>query len=175
MTEEWRPIVGFEGLYEISNEGNVRSLNYMGSKGKIGNISLEFNSKGYLLAPLHLDNIRKRRRVHRLVAEAFIPNPKKLSQVNHIDEDKSNNHVSNLEWCSPKYNTNHGTRNKRAGEGISKALSKPVVAVHPVNNKVVASFISTVEAGKSGYDPSSVSRCCRGFAKTHRGLHWQYV
>ena len=117
MTEEiWRPVVGYEGLYEVSNTGRVRSLdryvrrNYF-KKGRI----LKLNDRrGYLFVELCLNNKTKNFSVHRLVAQAFIPNPDNLPQVNHIDEDKLNNRVENLEWCDSKYNSNYGTRKDRA-------------------------------------------------------------
>lgn len=118
--EEWRPVVGYEGLYEVSNTGKVRScsryyVNSLGNrfflKGKI--LSLSDNGRGYLRTILKKDNKESTKYIHRLVAQTFIPNPDNLPQVNHKDEDKSNNRVDNLEWCDSKYNLNYGTRNKR--------------------------------------------------------------
>lgn len=122
MQEIWKDIKNYEGLYQVSNLGNVRSLNRIVNcniknnnkaikKGKI----LKPNKKrnGYLQVCLLNKQKRKYCNIHRLVAETFIPNLNHLSQVNHIDENKDNNCVDNLEWCSPKYNCNFGTRNSK--------------------------------------------------------------
>lgn len=130
MMEEWRPVVGYEGLYEVSNTGQVRScsryyVNSLGKrfflKGKI--LSLSDNGKGYLRTVLKKDNKESTKYIHRLVAEAFISNVDGLPAVNHKDEDKTNNIVENLEWCDNDYNDNYGTRNKRVIETkIKKGL-----------------------------------------------------
>lgn len=114
MTEEiWRPVVGYEGLYEVSNTGLIRSLDrFVGNrnriKGKILSIRIEKN--GYCSVALSKYGKIKRYKIHRLVAQAFIPNPEGLPEVNHLDEDKTNNSVDNLEWCDRKYNMNFGSR-----------------------------------------------------------------
>ena len=118
MIEEiWRSIDGYEGLYEVSNTGLIRSLDrFVGNrnriKGKILSIKIEKN--GYCSVALFKYGKMKRYLVHRLVARAFIPNPDNLPQVNHKNEDKSNNNVDNLEWCSIEYNINYGTRTQKA-------------------------------------------------------------
>ena len=113
MIEEWRPIEGYEGLYEVSNTGQVRSLDKYDSmnrflRGRI--LRLFTDGLGYLRAQLYSNSKRKSFLVHRLVAQAFIPNPDNLPQVNHRDENPSNDNVDNLEWCDGKYNVNYGTR-----------------------------------------------------------------
>lgn len=132
MIEEWRPVVGYEGLYEVSNTGRVRSVDryvktcygsYRLHKGKV--LSPGIRPDGYLVVSLQYRMFR----VHRIVAEAFLPNPDNLPQVNHKDEDKSNNRVDNLEWCTAKYNNNYGTARIRAKEtaiknGYCTGLSK---------------------------------------------------
>ena len=115
MIEEiWRPIEGYEGLYEVSNLGRVRSLDrfyYRLHKGKV--LSPTKDRYGYLTVTLNCNGKSKTIKIHRLVAQAFLPNPDNLPQVNHKDEVKSNNCVDNLEWCSAKYNVNFGTRQER--------------------------------------------------------------
>lgn len=103
MIEEWRPVPGYEGLYEVSSYGRVRN-------SKTYRILKAWITFGYLMVEL---SGRKRFYVHRLVAETFIPNIEKLPQVNHKDEDKTNNRVDNLEWCTAKYNINYGSRTER--------------------------------------------------------------
>lgn len=111
LKEIWKPIVNYEGYYEVSNLGNVRSIDRIVKtkkdtvkiiKGKQHKLTL--TKSGYISVTLYKDSKQKSFRVHRLVAEAFIPNPNNFSQVNHIDENKSNNCVTNLEWCSASYN-----------------------------------------------------------------------
>lgn len=122
---EWRPIKGFEGLYEVSNIGNVRSLNYRRT-GEIKILRLYKNNNGYLKAVLCKDGKQCTKKVHRLVANAFIPNLENKPQVNHIDGNKQNNAVSNLEWCTILENIQHswktGLRNEETKNKISEAL-----------------------------------------------------
>lgn len=121
MTEEiWKPVVGYEGLYEVSNTGRVRSLDryvksksnsYRLIKGKV--LSGFITRYGYVRCFIRVNGVGRGYFVHRLVAEAFIPNPYNLPQVNHRDENPSNDNVDNLEWCNAKYNMNYGTRQER--------------------------------------------------------------
>ena len=121
MIEEWRTIEGYEGLYEVSSYGQVRSFDrYVKySDGRIhlhkGKVLSPIKDKdGYLQVVLNCNGKRKRIKVHRLVAQAFILNIDNLPQVNHKDEDKTNNRVDNLEWCTAKYNVNFGTARIRS-------------------------------------------------------------
>ena len=113
--EEWKSIPGYEGLYEVSSYGRVKSLErYKSNNGGIQLIKEKIlkphnTKKGYLTVQFS----NKIFKVHRLVAEAFIPNPDNLPMVNHKDEDKTNNNVDNLEWCTAKYNSNYGTAIER--------------------------------------------------------------
>ena len=116
MIEEWRPIVGYEGQYEVSSYGRVRSLDRYDRMNRFwkGRILKSYtDTVGYLNVRLCSNGKLKHHLVHRLVAEAFIPNPDNLPQVNHRDEVKNNNSVENLEWCDGKYNVNYGTRKIR--------------------------------------------------------------
>ena len=127
MNEEWRPIGGYEGLYEVSNLGRVRSVDrYVKSKGesywlrKGKMLSPAKDKNGYLKVNLYCNGKCKTINVHRLVAQEFIPNPDNLPQINHKDEDKTNNRVDNLEWCDAKYNINYGTARIRGKETAIK-------------------------------------------------------
>ena len=120
MIEEWKSIPGYEGLYEVSNLGRVRSLDryvktcyeaYKLHKGKI--LSPAKDKNGYLKVHLCYNGKHNIIRVHRLVAQAFLLNPDNLPEVNHKDEDKTNNSVDNLEWCDRSYNISYGTRTER--------------------------------------------------------------
>ena len=117
MIEEWRKIVGYEGLYEVSSLGRVRSLDRYDErnhfrKGKV--LSPIKDTGDYLKVNLYCNGKNKKCLVHRLVAQAFIENPDNLPEVNHKDEDKSNNRVDNLEFCDRKYNVNYGTAKIRS-------------------------------------------------------------
>ena len=110
MNEVWKDVVGYEGLYEVSNSGKVRMLRN-GNSHYMAEKRCQKNNKGYLTTMLsNKDRSRKRWLVHRLVAIAFLPNPNNFPEVNHKDENKLNNHVGNLEWCDHVYNSNYGSR-----------------------------------------------------------------
>ena len=121
MEEMWKDIVGYEGLYQVSNEGNVRTTKRQGTKGGLLKISVsdKYAAK-YCYVRLHKNCGEKSFWVHRLVAEAFIPNPDGLHQVNHKDQNPSNNMVDNLEWCTVEYNMNYGTIRERQKDTCSK-------------------------------------------------------
>lgn len=114
--EIWKDIEGYEGLYQVSNKGRIKSLNYRRT-GKEGMLKGKPDKNGYLIVFLYKKGEKpKPFLIHRLVAKGFIPNVNDLPEVNHIDENKENNHVENLEWCDRKYNMNYGTRTKRSVE-----------------------------------------------------------
>ena len=159
--EIWKPIKGYEGLYMVSNWGRVKSIKF----GKERILKPVTNSSGYLLVGLYKNNIEKKYSVHRLVAEAFIPNPYNLPQLNHRDENKLNNNVDNLEWCTNEYNINYGTRTER--------YSKPVLQ-YTLDGEFVGEWPSARECGRNGFNQGSVSACCRGELKTHKGYIWKY-
>ena len=113
MNEEWRDIRGYEGRYQISSFGRVKSLKDNKGNYREKILDLKPNKRGYIRVTLYREGKSKSFQVHRLVAIHFIPNPNNYSQVNHKDENKQNNKVDNLEWCTQKYNLNYGTRNQR--------------------------------------------------------------
>ena len=121
MVEEWRVIPGYEN-YEVSNLGQIRSLNW-NRTGTIRILKQLNHSSGYLAIGLTKNGVQKRFTVHRIVAMTFIPNPNNLPEINHKDENKHNNSVENLEWVSHKYNINFGTRNKRHSEKMKNKSS----------------------------------------------------
>lgn len=167
--ELWKPIRGYEGLYEISTMGRVRSLR----NGKI--LRPWKNTNGYLYVDLFKDGKRKHFKVHRLVAEAFLKPVPGKDFVNHLDEVKTSNHYSNLKFCTVKENLNWGTRNERVAKAkINGKLSKPVQGINPSTGKVVVEFPSIAEAGRNGYAQGNVSNCCLGKYKTAYGFIWRY-
>lgn len=151
--EIWKDIPGYEGFYQASNDGKVRSLNYNHTREK--KIMKQSTDKlGYKRVMLCKNGKRKTFQVHRLVAIIFIPNPKNLPCVNHKDENPSNNHINNLEWCSYSYNNNYGTRNERASKAIKgkkhteetkqKISERKKKRIQCLNNKMI--FNSLKEA-----------------------------
>lgn len=177
MQEIWKDIKGYEGKYQISNLGNVKSLNY----NKIGvEKLLSFWKSKYLYVNLYKNNKGKTFKVHTLVAEAFIPNPNNYPQVNHKDENKHNNCVNNLEWCTAKYNCNYGTRNKRIYNETSfkkghKPKSCKKVEKYSLDGLLLDTYYSIREAGrKNNFSASSIYKCCEGKTKC-RNYIWKYA
>ena len=168
MQEEWKDIRDYEGLYQISNKGNVKSLgNNKTKKEKI--LKSSVNKRGYLDVKLCKNGKHKNFRINRLVAEAFISNPNNLPQVNHKNEIKDDNRVENLEWCDAKYNNNFGTRKER----VAEKLSKPVLQINKTTNEIISEFPSTIEV-KRQLGISHISECCLGKRNTAGGYKWQY-
>ena len=174
--EEWRDIKGFEGLYQVSNMGRVKSLSRIVRAGK--NKQRKMNGK--VLTPwktkhgyLHVGLGRgERKSVHRLVAMTFIPNPKNYPDVNHKDEDKENNVVSNLEWCNHSYNALYGTCQER----LSKHKNTPVEMVDKTTHEVLAVFESMkVAMRETGVNKVTISMVCRGKRKIGGGYIWRYA
>ena len=187
MQEIWKDIRNYEGLYQISNNGNVKSLGRWvncKNKGKrwqeekILKPSVEGN--GYQRVGLHENGTIKNYFVHRLVAQAFIQNPNNYPQVNHKNEIKDDNRVENLEWCDAKYNVNYGTARERGAEKISKKLingkkSKPVLQINTKTDEIIRVFPSAMEVERQlGFSNSHISECCKGNRKTCGGFKWQY-
>ena len=182
--EVWKDVVGYEGLYKVSDRGNVHSVERKDSRGRrIGGRILKSSDRpdGYLEVKLYKNGERKGKLIHRLVLEAFVENPNNLLEVNHLDENKANNELSNLEWCTREYNNNHGRRNEK----VSQKLSLKVRAVNIKTGEVLR-FDSTREAGRKGYAGGHVSRACRGVYKSgttgkligdghlYKGHKWSY-
>lgn len=166
MEEIWKDVVGFEGLYQVSNLGNVRSERKVLKPLK--------RRHGYLSVFLYdRKGDYKQVSIHRLVAEAFIPNPNGYAEVNHKDECKTNNVATNLEWCTHKQNSSHGTRGERIGKANKNGKrSKPVVAIDMFGN-VAFEFPSIQEANRNGFDASAVCISAKtGAARC--GYLWRY-
>lgn len=120
MNEVWKDVVHYEGLYEVSNLGRIRNKNTQQIKEQHSNYNKKTGNGGYMFVTLYKHNKSKREYVHRLVAMAFIPNPDNLPHVNHKDEVKTNNEVSNLEWCTAQYNNSYGNHTKKATETMKQ-------------------------------------------------------
>ncbi|MGE7828946.1 NUMOD4 domain-containing protein [Paenibacillus sp. NPDC093718] len=186
MTEQWKAITGFEGLYEVSNFGNVRSIDrtthhsdgkVTKNKGRV--LKLGTDKKGYRAVYMTKNSKKKTAKVHRLVADAFVPNPNRLPLVNHKDENKANNHFENLEWCDNRYNVVYGTGIKRGLETATRKKNKTrrraVVGIHIDTGERLV-FSSTMDAQREGgFNASQIIRCCGGHNFSHRGYVWAYI
>lgn len=169
MEEIWKDIRDYEELYQVSNLGKIKSLERLttysyelGGKHKIPEKELKShkNKWGYLKCYLYKDGIKKEYSVHRLVAQAFIPNPKNLPQVNHIDKNKENNCANNLEWCNCQYNVRH-------------SISKKVRGINIKTGQQIY-FDTMIDAKKLGFNNKLISLCCLGKKKTHKGYKWKF-
>ena len=164
--EIWKDIKGFEGHYQVSDKGRVRSLKY----GKERILKPERTHNGYLRVGLLKNRNRKMFMVHRLVGQAFLSNPHNLPQINHKDEDKTNNRVENLEWCDGKYNMNYGTRTQRVTEKVSKTVLQ-----YTKTGEFVKEWKSTHDIERNlGYSKGNISSCCLGKHKWIYGFVWSY-
>lgn len=171
--EVWKDIPDFEGYYQASNIGRIRSVDrYVNDrwgnkrllKGQI--IKPQFDKDGYLRLNLNKQCKKIPKRINRIVAEAFIPNPNNLPQVNHKDENKLNNRVSNLEWCSVMYNNLYGSR------------KVPRVNMYTLEGKLLNTFNSIREAARSiGKETSkrAISQCCKYGRENAFGYKWSYA
>ena len=136
--EEWKPVRNYEGKYMVSNTGEVKSLNYRRT-GKERILKGVDYGEGYLYVSLWKDGKVKQCRINRLVAQAFIPNPNNLPEVNHKNEDKTDNRVENLEWCSRLYNNTYNDRAKKVGkkQRNDPNKSKADVGIHKINGLIL--------------------------------------
>lgn len=184
MNEIWKDIAGFEGVYQVSNKGNVRSLDrYVQCADSVrhykGRLMKQDKKKnGYLQVNLKRQAVNKQFLIHRLVAVAFLPNPDGLATVNHKDENKENNSVDNLEWCSQSYNNHFGkgyrTRCVNAKNGAIRSQAKAVLQ-YSIDGVFIAEYFSAMEAGRAnGVRQGGISECCNGKQKTAYGYIWRY-
>lgn len=166
MEEIWKDIAGLEGLYQVSTYGRVKSLKY----GKERILKQSKNSSGYLTVSLYIEGKTFSKVVHRLVAIAFIPNPENKIEVNHIDEDKKNNRLENLNWMTSKENSNWGTRIERQ----VKSISKPIKVIYQDDTYEIWES-ATVFANEYGINSGGITNVLSGRRKTYYGLQFEYA
>ena len=171
MTKEvWRDIEGYEGLYQVSDQGRVKSLGRKWSKSE-RTLKPVVRHDGYVVVNLYSGGERKMFKVHRLVCEAFHENPDNKPQVNHINEDKADNRACNLEWATARENSNFGTRTERLG----KAQSKPV-AQYAQDGELIKIWPSAREAERqTGFGHGYICQSANGKRKQAYGFIWKYV
>ena len=166
--EDWKEIAGYDGKYLINKKGEVMSLQYKGTHHpRI--LHSHIDQYGYVRVTLCKKGKHKRYGVHRLVALAFLPNPLNLPQINHIDEDKTNNNLDNLEWCNSSYNINYGQRNqliseKRAYKVYQYNLRCELVSVYPSLKDAAKATESNVKI---------IWACCKKKIMSHNGFIWR--
>ncbi len=182
-TEEWRDVVGYEDLYQVSNSSRVRSKR---DKTRIADkenriMRQKMDDKGYLRVNLHKDGRCKAELVSRLVANAFIPNPKNLPHVGHDDDVKTNNNVSNLYWTDSAENNRHNGKLERFHNAhnakidiIAKKLSQKVKGI-ALDGSHTVEFDSIQEASKHGFDNGKISMCINGKRNRHKGYRWERI
>ena len=172
----------FRGLYQVSTDGRVKSLG--NDKTKKEKILKAKNRCGYEYVNLSKNGKRKNFTVHRLVAHMFLSNdnPIEKIEVNHIDENKENNHISNLEWCTREYNMNFGTRNERVSKmmkGKNKGENSPnhgeLIAQIDKDTDKILNLKYNMEYDRLEFNQGHISSCCRGKRKTHKGYTWKYI
>lgn len=172
MQEVWKDIPGFEGAYQVSNLGRIKSFMAKHVKGKPDEyiLKLPLANNGYYQVYLYNGKTKRKLLVHRIVAMAFIENPNNLPQVNHKDENRLNNCVDNLEWCDNVYNNRYGTKNSRFAEKCSFPIEQMTTA-----GKVIARYKSAkIAEALLGITHSQIATACRNGTVCH-DFRWRYV
>ena len=170
IEEQWLDISGYEGLYQISNFGRVKSFYFKNPR-----ILKPHKVKGYSNVELYKNKKKKQFYIHRLVMENFCPiENMNVLDVNHKDEDKSNNHISNLEWMTHKDNLNYGSRAEKARMKMQGKNSSRSKKVRCVEKNVIYEALREAER-QLGIPATNISKACKGKIKTAGGYHWEYV
>lgn len=188
MIEEWRDVVGYEGLYQVSSLGRVKSLErmsaYRPSSGsrKVGGrlLTVNHSKDGYPRVKLSKNGSAKYITIHRLVALAFIPKPAWATEVNHIDENKDNNTTENLEWCTHRYNSNYGTRTLRQSETNRKKRDDGFYSSRRIRGTSILDgteieFPSITEASKHGFHRQCIRKVLHGNQFHTGGYIWEEI
>lgn len=183
--EKWKDIKGYEGLYQVSTLGRVRSLPRKDPRGhqlKGKYLKPRKDTHGYFRVCLSKDGIVCYKGIHRLVAEAFIDNPHNYPQVNHKDEHPTNNRADNLEWCTAKYNSNYGNHCQRISEA-RKGQPRSEMAIELFRHKLMkkvqcvetGQIFESLKSAEEFIQTTTVHHVLKGRQKTSGGYHWRYV
>ena len=183
MVEIWKDIVvekngivyDFTGLYQVSNMGRVKSLNY-NKTGEEKILKTRLNKNGYLMIGLNKDKKQQQFYIHRLVAYTFIPNPNKLPQINHKNEIKTDNFVDNLEWCTEQYNSQYSSY-KQKGKTFTEERKQKISEAHKKKVLCIETghIFDSLKEAQTWLGKGNIKSCCRGIRKSAGGYHWQYV
>lgn len=181
MEEIWKDIKGYEGLYQVSNLGNVMSLNW--NHTNTSQPIRPFRNRGYLRVTFRVNGTSRKFLVHRLVADAFLPNEQGKETVNHIDGNKENNCISNLEWATRREQTAHAIKTGlrpynipcKRGKGADSPQSKPVAQFTKHGDLVKSWPCSFTASNELGFDINCIRNCAAGYKKSYRGYIWKYI
>lgn len=173
MEEVWKDVVGYEGLYQVSNEGRVKSLVRKGKRQEVI-LKQHDNGHGYLIVSLTRNSTKKSYKVHRLVAQAFIPNPQNLRCVDHISTIRTENHVDNIRWVSHSGNSANPITKERVTAAIIKRVSKKINQ-YDLEGNLIKTWDTAVQAAKTlGICDVPIRKCCHGKEKTYKGFIWRF-
>ena len=173
--EIWKDIDGYVGRYQISNYGNVLSLNYRNT-GKAKRMKPKINKGGYKWIGLSDGKYRKPLLIHRLVAIAFIDNPNNFPEVNHKDENPLNCNVANLEWCTHQYNVRYSFNKHKDRKPVGKKPIKQLINQYALDGTLMNTWDGYLILNKTfNYKGSSIKECCEGKRKTAYGYKWEFA
>ena len=183
--EVWKDVIGYEGAYQVSNYGRVKSLErkilFMSKYGEMEERmqyarikKINDNGRGYKSCPLLKDNKQKMKYIHIIVAQAFIPNLKNLPQINHKDENKANNCVDNLEWCDARYNVTYGTARKRHKKTRRENGNCRQIDIYDLKGNLIKSYDCAYEMERDGYNRRAAYNVCNHRSKTYKGLVFRF-
>lgn len=173
--EEWRDVIGYEGSYMVSSFGRCISLKY--GKYRIMKPNLSKARENYMryVYPLYVKCKRKMYKAHRMVADAFIPNPNNYPQIDHIDGNPLNNRVDNLRWCNNTINQNNPITRRKTVATLAGHEGHYHKLAQIKNGKIIRTYVSCREAEKYGFHLSDMSKCLNGIRKHHKGYEWEWL